>query len=91
MPDICDMSDDRIEIELQENIKKVTNNLGPVVQATGRCLFSDCGKELPPGQRWCDADHRDEWEFEQRQLKARNLQRTVEQIESKIQPVKNKK
>lgn len=33
-------------------------------QATGICLF--CGEPLPAGQRWCDADCRDDWERAQR-------------------------
>lgn len=33
-------------------------------QATGCCLF--CGEPLPPGQRWCNSDCRDDWEKIQR-------------------------
>lgn len=35
-------------------------------KATGFCLLSGCGEELPEGRRWCDAEHREMWELDQR-------------------------
>jgi hypothetical protein len=40
----------------------------PEAKETGYCLT--CGAPLPKGRRWCDAECRDEWEREQKRIKA---------------------
>ncbi len=32
----------------------------PALPATGECFY--CGNRLADGQRWCDAECRDDWE-----------------------------
>lgn len=55
----CRNEELRREIALRERKPE-----GPA--ETGHCL--NCGPDapLPPGQRWCDTDCRDDWEARQR-------------------------
>lgn len=63
MADIIDMANDQAELILKHQLADVARaRPGPV--ATGVCLF--CGEDVEPGRRWCDGDHRDAWEREQR-------------------------
>lgn len=60
--DDADISAERAEKEAPHLIAASRKPEGPV--ATGRCLY--CEEPLPKGQRWCDAEHRDQWLREQK-------------------------
>ena len=57
MPDLADLAQIQWE-HLDEYRLKARQP--PAPEATGFCL--NCGEPLPPGQRWCDSDCRDDWE-----------------------------
>lgn len=59
MADIIDDAQARNEAHLERALKRRKPE-GP--KATGFCLNPVCELDLPDGQRWCDADCRDEWE-----------------------------
>ena len=45
----------------------------PEHRATGGCLY--CGEPVPPGERWCDKECRDEWEKEEKVRERQRRQR----------------
>lgn len=55
MPDTSDEAT-RLEEVYREN---ALARRAPSPQATGFCL--NCGEPLPPGERWCDMDCRDDY------------------------------
>lgn len=59
MADFADLGADR-EARDRALALQVRAPEGPA--ATGFCLF--CAESLPDGQRWCDADCRDDWQAE---------------------------
>lgn len=63
MADDADRAQERAELEaeLEEKYGKPRKS-SP--KATGFCL--ECGARLPHGQRWCDAECRDSWEYYER-------------------------
>lgn len=60
MADLADRAQERMEHEAaaQTRFGKPLSITSP--QPTGFCLW--CGEELDPPRRWCNAEHRDEWE-----------------------------
>lgn len=58
MADIIDEAGEWEE-ELREQALKRRKPNGPA--PTGRCLDEGCEEELPVGQRWCSAEHRDNY------------------------------
>lgn len=63
MGDDADRSQDRMEHE--ENIRRMyTKKPTLEAEATGACL--NCGEDLTVlGQRWCDAECREDWQKRQ--------------------------
>lgn len=59
--DNLDIATERSELFLANALRQRKPE-GPL--ATGTCLF--CDEPTAPGQRWCNADHRDGWQKEQR-------------------------
>lgn len=57
--DDADRASDLNEFILAANLREQSAHEQPA-QATGFCLY--CDAPLNPGQRWCDADCRDDWE-----------------------------
>ena len=57
MPDTVDLAQVQNE-RLNQAALALRKPVAP--EATGRCL--NCGEPLPDGQRWCDADCRDDWQ-----------------------------
>ena len=51
------------EVEEQNKQHALANRRHDGPPAVGACLF--CGELLGPGERWCDADCRDDWEADQ--------------------------
>lgn len=62
MSDIIDNANDLVELTDSLAVKAIRNNLKPVAEYTGECLY--CGEDVPSPRRWCDADCRDGWEKE---------------------------
>lgn len=58
--DIADRA--QIEIEAMESFQRKPNK-DTEARSTGFCLY--CEEPLKPGQRWCDKECRDAWEYEQ--------------------------
>lgn len=61
--DEADLGNEQAERNLALALAKA-RELPPTAHAVGACLF--CFEPLARGMRWCDADCRDDWEFEQR-------------------------
>lgn len=57
MADDVDVTAQRLEREMEALLRRRAK-AGP--RSTGACLW--CEAPLPDGQRWCDADCRDDWE-----------------------------
>lgn len=62
--DDADRAEERIEQALDDALAEVRRAQERGVKAVGACLF--CGEPLPDHMRFCDADCRDGWDFEQR-------------------------
>ena len=58
--DECDMADKRIIDMIESGRRSAAIGLQSRLSATGYCF--NCGEELPPGMRWCDADCTQDWE-----------------------------
>lgn len=69
MPDLADLADERIELDLAFALAERRPSGPPAV---GWCW--NCGEPLHNGARWCDAECRDDWEADQR----RNAQEAME-------------
>jgi hypothetical protein len=61
MSDDIDRAQDEVERSLGEALRQRKAE-GPT--ATGRCLY--CDEILDDTRRWCDAEHREQWEKEAR-------------------------
>ena len=61
--DEADQAQALIELEA-ERVRRAAANAKPEAQAIGYCL--SCDARLKPGQRWCDASCRDQWQLDQR-------------------------
>lgn len=61
--DDIDVAQERIERTLAQALRRA-QLAGDEAKPRGACLF--CEHPLKAGQRWCDADCRDDWEAEQR-------------------------
>lgn len=64
--DVSDLASKHEELFLDLALKHKKPE-GP--KATGKCLLSGCEEPLSDGRRWCDAEHRELWEFDQRRGK----------------------
>lgn len=62
--DDADRAEEKIEQAMEDALAEVRRAQYHGVKAVGACLF--CGETLPPGFRFCDADCRDGWDYEQR-------------------------
>jgi hypothetical protein len=62
--DEIDLAQER-EFLATQNSLRMKKPEGPV--ATGRCLY--CDEILPDGHRWCDAEHREQWQKEVRRVR----------------------
>lgn len=58
MADIIDLANDRAEEILEDALKKAKRE---ALVPTGRC--HNCDETIQPGQRFCDTDCRDDWEY----------------------------
>ncbi len=65
MADEVDIADEVAETILQAQIDRARKDQ-ETVKATGHCL--SCDEPLEEGRRWCDADCRDDWERERREI-----------------------
>ncbi len=66
MSDETDLADEIINITLQAQIEQARRP-HETASATGFCLF--CGEPIAePNRRWCDADCRNDWELENRDI-----------------------
>lgn len=59
MADLADMSDDRIELELE----LARSKRNPTLIPTGYCFY--CNETLGSSRLFCDADCRDDYQHEQ--------------------------
>lgn len=59
MADVVDLANEQAE-RILCSARRYRAPEGPT--SNGCCLY--CGEPLPSGERWCDADCRDEWEYE---------------------------
>jgi len=59
--DIADYADEHMAQVQAARIAEIRSKTGP--KPTGRCFY--CGAPLEPEQLFCDADCRDDYEFEQ--------------------------
>jgi hypothetical protein len=59
MPDEFDQVQDRMERD--EELRKKYTPKPAEIRSTGKCLY--CGTYLEKGQRFCDADCRDDFEY----------------------------
>ena len=65
MADVVDIANDWVDTEHQLKMAAIKN--APLeAEETGECLL--CGEPLTAGRRWCDADHRDRWEKERKNV-----------------------
>lgn len=64
--DDADRAEEKIEQALDDALAEVRRAQENGVKAVGACLY--CAELVPPGFRFCDADCRDAWDYEQ-QLK----------------------
>lgn len=64
MSDNLDIASEREELARQSALLTCKKPEGPA--ATGHCLY--CSERLPKPMRWCNADCRTEYEFEQTRL-----------------------
>lgn len=64
MVDIVDVANDRAMQEVTSKLSQVDTK--PEAAETGFCLF--CGKCVDLGQRWCDSNCRDDWQYDQKRL-----------------------
>jgi len=64
MADIIDQANDRAEQDLAKAIDAARSGGGltALAKACGHCLSCGPGVPLPDGQRWCNADCRDDWQ-----------------------------
>lgn len=62
--DDADRAEERIEQAMEDALAEVRRSQAHGVQAVGLCLY--CGETLPDHMRFCDADCRDGYEYEQR-------------------------
>lgn len=58
-PDIVDEANELAQ-QAVDNAIESARNATPVAKATGKCL--NCGYQVAPGHRWCDADCREDWQ-----------------------------
>jgi hypothetical protein len=63
MADVVDQANDLVSISDEFALMEIRSRK-PEAEETGFCLL--CGEEVPPGRRWCDAEHRDRWEKERK-------------------------
>jgi hypothetical protein len=61
-PDPADVASANEELARQSAMITSRRPAGPA--ATGFCLH--CGEPVEDGRRWCDGDHRDAWQRDQR-------------------------
>ena len=59
MTDIVDEANELAEHAVETAIQNA-RQAQPTVKATGKCL--NCGYQVAPGHRWCDADFREDWQ-----------------------------
>lgn len=65
MSDIVDRAEDLIELMQEAALRTIQNRSGDTdADPIGECLY--CGAVVAPNKRWCDAEHRDAWEYERR-------------------------
>lgn len=62
MTDDADRSDEKIDAAIQEGIRRVRRQAG--LFYTGECWY--CGEELPEPLRFCDAECRDDYDYERK-------------------------
>lgn len=58
-PDIVDEANELAQAAV-DNAIATARQATPEAVATGKCL--NCGYQVPPGHRWCDADCREDWQ-----------------------------
>lgn len=58
-PDIVDEANELAHQAVESAIQSA-RQAKPEAKATGKCL--NCGYQVPPGHRWCDADCREDWQ-----------------------------
>lgn len=65
MPDIVDFANDLVEVNDVLAVMQVRSRANRLeAEPTGECLL--CEEPVDYPKRWCDAEHRDRWEKEQR-------------------------
>lgn len=65
MPDDIDRAQQRdLQYQADCEMERRYQAAKSSIPATGECLY--CGEPLADGLRFCDAEHRDGWEYEQR-------------------------
>lgn len=65
MADICDLSDERIEMAIESGVEEA-RLAKPEAEEKGYCLTCGPSVPLPPGVRWCPGGEcRDDWQIEQ--------------------------
>ena len=69
--DDADRAEERIEQVMDDALAEVRRAQEHGVKATGMCLY--CGEQVPPMLRFCDADCRDGWEYEDRLKKMQGV------------------
>lgn len=62
MTDIIDHASDREQMDRDRAID-AARTAQPAAKANGHCLW--CNAALAQGQRWCDAECREDWELDQ--------------------------
>lgn len=64
MADEVDKGNDRAQEMLDDALAKCRKPTGPA--PCGFCYY--CNEKVPTGARFCDAECRDDWEYEQRRF-----------------------
>lgn len=64
MPDFADDANESAEMFLAAALRTQQQKATVAPEGIGFCLY--CGEAVEGERRWCDADHRDAWEHEQR-------------------------
>jgi len=64
MADLADISGERMEVEEEMRRRRITP---PPLPAIGVCYY--CDTSVPTGHRFCDADYRDGYDYEQKRRK----------------------
>ncbi len=63
MADVIDRASDQEDLMRQSALNFQRKQAKPAAVATGFCLY--CDEPTKPEQRWCNAECRDAWEWEQ--------------------------